>query len=293
METPPAKQSLTLLRIKRKRTEEPLEALLLQTQEDNKRLRKDSLKEGAGSLKVSATSLPTIFRLAETVEEKSLKNITEAQKLKERITRRVQPGSRPRTPETLEERKDRLAQQKQSNVRQARYRVINQNRDQRRSDQPPAVKNAADELLQMYEAVREDNEHAAASRSPSSKAKLFADTDDEEDDDIMCNFIPMVKEYLTLNERVREAEDEYVYDVYYRDDTQQGEIHGANVGSLVWFNDETEYMNDDTDSEPGDYGDEDSNAEDFYQNDYPDEESDEDFEDQYGYELSSDDDNYY
>ncbi|KAI9278881.1 hypothetical protein BDA99DRAFT_429092 [Phascolomyces articulosus] len=173
METPPAKeQPLTLLRIKRKRTEEPLEALF------------------------SATALPTIFRLAETVEEKSLKNITEAQKLKERITRRVQPGSRPRTPETLEERKDRLAQQQQSSTRQARYRVINQNRStagQRSADEPPVVKSAAEELLQMYEAVREDN----AQTTSSNKAKLFADSDDEEDDDIMCNFIPMVKEYLT------------------------------------------------------------------------------------------------
>ncbi|KAI7852237.1 hypothetical protein BDC45DRAFT_513784 [Circinella umbellata] len=297
METPPTKQQpLTLLRIKRKRTEEPLEALLLHTEnEDNKRLRKNSFKN-KDPLKVSATALPTIFRLAETVEEKSLNNITEAQKLKERITKRVQPGSRPHTPETLDERKDRLVKQQQTSTKQARYRVINQNRGgnnktSRHADQPPVVQNAAEELLQMYEAVREDNDNKTT--SSSSKAKLFADTDDEDDDDIMCNFIPMVKEYLTLNERKINEEDDYVYDVYYRDDTQQGEIHGANVGSLVWFNDETEYMNDDSDSELGDYGDEDSNAEDYYQNDYPDEESGEDFEDQYGYDLSSDDDDYY
>ncbi|KAI8143597.1 hypothetical protein BJV82DRAFT_611034 [Fennellomyces sp. T-0311] len=285
METPPSGK-LTLLRIKRKRTEEPLEALLLQTKnEDYKRLRKDSLKKDS-SLKVSATALPTIFRLAETVEENSFKSVAEAQKLKDRITRRVQPGSRPRTPETVEERKDRLVQQKHRTARQARYRVISQNRDQRRGDQPPVVQSAADELLQMYEAVRDD--------ATTSKANLFADSDDEgEKDDIMCNFIPMVKEYLTLNERVMDEEDDYVYDVYYRDDTQGGEIHGVSVGSLVWFDDETQYMNDDSDSEPGDYGDEDSNAEDYYQNDYPDEESDGDFEDQYGYDLSSDDDGYY
>ena len=68
----------------------------------------------------------------------------------------------------------------------------------------------------------------------------------------------------------------------------------------IWFNDETQYMNDESDSEAADFDDEDSNgktydtnemflheliydnviiiAEDFYQNDYPDEESDEDFE---------------
>ena len=130
-----------------------------------------------------------------------MKNITEAQKLKERITKRVQPGSRPRTPETLDERKDRLAKQQQNSTKQARYRVINQNRggnnnnNSQHADRPPVVQNAAEELLQMYEAVREDNDNHT--KSSSSKANIFADTDDEEDDDIMCNFIPMVKEYLT------------------------------------------------------------------------------------------------
>ncbi|KAI7908305.1 uncharacterized protein BX663DRAFT_424704 [Cokeromyces recurvatus] len=78
---------ITILRIKRKRTEEPLDALL------------------------SATALPTLFRLAETVEQKSFSNFDEAKKLKDRISRRIQPGSsRPQTP-TLEDRKDRLVKE--------------------------------------------------------------------------------------------------------------------------------------------------------------------------------------
>ncbi|KAI8340047.1 hypothetical protein BC941DRAFT_239544 [Chlamydoabsidia padenii] len=112
----------------------------------------------------------------------------------------------------------------------------------------------------------------------------------------MCNFIPMVKEYLTLNDKVEEPEeDDYVYDVYYCDKSTDKDtvITGPNVGSLMWFDEETEYMNDDSDSEIGDNEDEDSNAEDFYQNDYPDEEnSDEDYEEQYSYEEYSDVDYY-
>ncbi|EIE76374.1 hypothetical protein RO3G_01078 [Rhizopus delemar RA 99-880] len=78
---------LTILRIKRKRTEEPLDALL------------------------SATALPTVFRLAETVEEASFSNLDEAKKLKDRIARRIQPGtSRPQTPVSREERKEQLMQ---------------------------------------------------------------------------------------------------------------------------------------------------------------------------------------
>ncbi|KAL1935103.1 hypothetical protein VTP01DRAFT_4243 [Rhizomucor pusillus] len=285
---------ITILRIKRKRNEEPLDALLLQDQSnapDEKRLRKEGGNLSTSNLKISATAFPTIFRLAETVEENSFKNLAEAEKLRERIARRAQPLSRPRTPETTEERKDKLMQDTMNKVRQARYRVINQNRARTLDDNTPPVvqsssEKAAQDLFQMYEAVRED-EH-------QKQPKLFPDEDLAEDDDIMCNFIPMVKEYLTLNEKTaEESEDDYVYDVYYRDDSNHNlGISSANIGSLVWFDEETQFMNDDSESEPGDYGDEDSNAEDYYQNDYPDEESDEEFEDQYNYELSSDDEDY-
>ncbi|KAI8393342.1 uncharacterized protein BYT42DRAFT_487800 [Radiomyces spectabilis] len=86
----PAGQQVTILRIKRKRTEEPLEALF------------------------SATTLPTIFRLAETVEEKSFHSPSEAQKLKDRITRRLQAVHRAQVPESLEERKDKTVEKQMS-----------------------------------------------------------------------------------------------------------------------------------------------------------------------------------
>lgn len=102
-------------------------------------------------------------------------------------------------------------------------------------------------------------------------------------------------------EQKQEDEDDYVYDVYYRDDQEPNALNVNNVGSLVWFDDTTEYMDDnDTESEMGDVGDEDSNgkgintpffsfflililhtAEDYYQNDYPDEEDDHDDHDEF------------
>ncbi|KAI8340048.1 hypothetical protein BC941DRAFT_348948 [Chlamydoabsidia padenii] len=75
-----------LLKIKRKRNEEPLDVLL------------------------SAMALPRIFRLAETVEEGSFKNISEAKKLKERIDRRIRPGSRPDTPVNDDSKRDKKTQ---------------------------------------------------------------------------------------------------------------------------------------------------------------------------------------
>lgn len=106
------------------------------------------------------------------------------------------------------------------------------------------------------------------------------DDDTEDPDDIMCNFIPMVKEYLTrkvffstqkdlksdiilvlVQEKETEKEEDYVYDVYYRDDSSfEQAINSKNVGSLVWFDDSSEYLDDDSDSELGDNVDEDSNG---------------------------------
>ncbi|CAO3620548.1 unnamed protein product [Mucor hiemalis] len=278
---------LTILRIKRKRTEEPLDALLVHQNE--KRIKKNTEKLNSSALEISATALPTLFRLAETVEEKSFSNLDEARKLKDRISRRIQPGtSRPQTPVTVEERKDRLVREQKEASSKARYRVIHQNRTKTDPEAPPVVQSssekAAKDLFQMYEAVKDDEK---------SKANLLMDDDIEDPDDIMCNFIPMVKEYLTLQEKEEEKDDDYVYDVYYRDDNNlDKEITNMNVGSLVWFDEQSEYLDDDSDSELGDYVDEDSNAEDYYQNDYPEEEDSDEFEDQHGYQLSSEDEDY-
>jgi hypothetical protein len=56
--------------------------------------------------------VPRLFRLAETVGEQSFKNINEARKLKERISRRIQPGSRPMTPD-VESRKEQRVEKQQ------------------------------------------------------------------------------------------------------------------------------------------------------------------------------------
>ncbi|CEP15004.1 hypothetical protein [Parasitella parasitica] len=282
-------EQLTILRIKRKRTEEPLDALFVH-QENEKRIKKNNESQKS-ELSVSATALPTLFRLAETVEEKSFLNLDEAKKLKDRISRRIQPGtSRPQSPTATENRKDRLIKEQKEASNKARYRVIHQNRSKADESAPPVVQSssekAAKDLFQMFEAVKDED-------TASKKANLFVDDDIEDPDDIMCNFIPMVKEYLTLQEKEEEKEEDYVYDVYYRDDKNiEQSLALTNVGSLVWFDEQSEYLDDDSDSELGDNVDEDSNAEDYYQNDYPEEDDSDEFEDQHDYDLSTDDEDY-
>ncbi|ORX58044.1 hypothetical protein DM01DRAFT_1333725 [Hesseltinella vesiculosa] len=255
----------TLLRIKRKRYEEPLDTLLVQEQLQRQRLDKRIRKNSLGQDQMThAPQIPKVFRFAETVEEKSFANESEALKLRDRINKWSS------TPVTTQSTTD--AQGPTKPVNQTRYRVIHEQRPN--PNMPPVVQSSAEkavkDMFQMFDAVKDE----------SSNAKLLMDEDDEEADDIMCNFIPMVKEYLSLNDSM---DEDYVYDVYYCDVTNNpASFAGANIASLVWFDDQNEeYMNDDSDSELGDFADEDSNAEDFYQNDYPDEVSDEDFEEQF------------
>ncbi|KAI9286697.1 hypothetical protein BC943DRAFT_228785 [Umbelopsis sp. AD052] len=288
---------LTILRIKRKRNEEPLEALLVQQEAErqNNRGQRKIRKNIETNDKVPV--VPRLFRLAETVGEQSFKNINEARKLKERISRRIQPGSRPMTPD-VESRKEQRVEKQQVDARTARYRVIQQNRRKKEEPAgPPQVESAADklsaDLFQLYDAVKEKD----------SNANILLE-DEAEDDLVMCNFISMVKEYLTVEERDEEAkkfsqtpvddDDGYVYDVYYRDDTAvKSAFPSHNIGALIWADEQLELMNDDSDdSDVGDSEDEDSNAEDFYQNDYPEEEDYDDVLDEYASseQLSSDDD---
>lgn len=78
-------------------------------------------------------------------------------------------------------------------------------------------------------------------------------------------------------------DDDYVYDLYYRD-LNGGGVEGASIGALLGYEDLSPPSTP-PDSEPEDEADEDSNDEDFYRNDYPeDEDADEDmvgFEDAY------------
>ncbi|ANB14319.1 Iwr1p [Sugiyamaella lignohabitans] len=68
--------------------------------------------------------------------------------------------------------------------------------------------------------------------------------------------------------------DEYVYDIYYRERyTGDDSLDESKVGIIVLLDSDYEDLagDDDVDSNVGGTDDEDSNAEDFYKNDYPDE----------------------
>ncbi|KAG0230039.1 hypothetical protein BGW41_002627 [Actinomortierella wolfii] len=392
----------TILRIKRKRNEEPLDMLVVQellsssgkkvkTLDDQADNEVNNTLAGAQTLpktvpsadsaSSSATSTaasPAIFRFAATVNEASFKDPAQSIQLRDRITQiqndpsSASPSpssSRPRsrlgvdrpdrrsiiggsggsasggalTPTPSSQARGELAGKMQSEAKMARYRVVQKNRtslimsDSAKSEAssssssrastawkqgPPEVKSAAQaeaeaalNMFNMIDAVKEE---------PRKTKKQLEEEAIESD--IMCNFLPMVKEYLSLTEKqdpnivpeekskenerrkpasrldqlLRETgqesdddddEDEYVYDIYYRDmnadQTQASQYR--SVGSLLWYDDDGEenFIHEE-DSSGDDYEDSDSNAEDYYMNDYPEEED----SDQYAYELSDTDDEY-
>ncbi|KAF9931803.1 hypothetical protein BGZ67_005109 [Mortierella alpina] len=326
--------AFTILRIKRKRNEEPLDTLVVQEQLDKLAGKKQKKTEDEAQREIQNAIAgdialpkppPAVFRLATTVNKASFKDPTQSIQLRDRITSLAEtprPRSRlserhqPEFEERVHERRGELAQAKQKEARSARYRVINKNRSGLSSTEkkPPQVKSsveveaeAALDMFKVYDAVKEDE--------PKTKKQI---ADEALESDIMCNFLPMVREYLTISDKVSDpkislkdqgarssaassvrgdqsdydSEDEYVYDIYYRDvnaDHQQESKH-RGIGSLLWFSDdENNFMNED-DSSDDDYEDSDSNAEDYYQNDYP---EDEQSADEYTHELSDTDDDEY
>ncbi|KAF9306499.1 hypothetical protein BGZ74_005467 [Mortierella antarctica] len=330
--SPPGNDGLTILRIKRKRHEEPLDTLVVQEQFEKlagKKQKKieDEIKQEIDSVLAEKDSKPksspAVFRLATTVNKEIFKDPTQSLQLRDTITHMAEtPQLKSRQAEKrlsevgkrVTESRANLANSLRGDAKTARYRVINQNRSGLTSSKkaPPEVKSSAQveaesalDMFKMYDAVKEED--------PKTKKQLQQET---EENDIMCNFLPMVREYLSISDRTQEpqkesddhssksrpqstfaqeaedSEDEYVYDIYYRDanaDHQQESKH-RGIGSLLWFDDdEGNFMNED-DSSDDDYEDSDSNAEDYYQNDYP---EDELSEDDLAYELSDTEDDEY
>jgi len=83
------------------------------------------------------------------------------------------------------------------------------------------------------------------------------------DDPIMCNFLPMVREYLKMEEK----EEDYVYDIYIGHTSETSTETQGRWANLMWKDEQVYYSGSDTTSE---LSTEDSNAEDYYGNDYPD-----------------------
>ncbi|KAL1919555.1 uncharacterized protein VTP21DRAFT_2248 [Calcarisporiella thermophila] len=301
--------AFALVRIKRKRNEEPLDALYVEQALTQPPREKRAKKERSYSL--GQPENPQLFCLAETVNSEYFNDDKAREELRDRIVKLKEKRAREESESSPpQEEREPITSPSKAPVR---FRVIHNKQKEviTNEDGIPEVltspkKGMAPEkndVFQMYDAVKESN------KKQGVKRHLREQQYDPSPDDIMCNFLPMVREYLTLNESrsstttsssaTAEDDDEYVYDIYYRADPPDLRTAYRNVGALTWEGEDNYFLEDDVDTSDEDYEEEDSNDEGFYTHDYPEEYEDEEEVDDYeqvmrqDYEEESDYDEVY
>ncbi|KAJ3523173.1 hypothetical protein NM688_g8770 [Phlebia brevispora] len=289
--TPASPQpSYTILRIKRKRNEEPLDALVVESRR----------KRSRGSVNV--------FQFFDTVEPSVWEDEKQKHDLESRLTSlaresakkapHAEPPSVPTPAKPAQE-----APRPRSPVEERKYTVVPsepkespRSAKRRRPHAPPKIHSAKDlqkPSFTMYDAV--------PSSTPLASAPPMAVDPEIE------KFLPMLQDYLKINsidtaaaappakkakndEPAEEGkEDDYVWDVFLSRPANAYELTrlANNIGTVTGLPEDEMYASD-SDSEAEDEDDEDSNAEDWYKNDYPDEESSDDSDSSDAFHDSSD-----
>ncbi|MQM17246.1 hypothetical protein Taro_050214 [Colocasia esculenta] len=130
------------------------------------------------------------------------------------------------------------------------------------------------EMCHLYDVVRVDDEEV-------HKEMEEAEESIAEDNAILCNYLPLIREYLpTAADEIESdmvttalSKDGYVYDIYTMENVPNANAEAVAQFPLVQVNDDDDCYVDQLDS---DYETDDSNAENNPLNDYPDEETSED-----------------
>ncbi|KAF8195510.1 hypothetical protein BJ912DRAFT_923745 [Pholiota molesta] len=268
----PATPSYTILRIKRKRNEEPLDALVVES-----RIRRKKSRGGVG-----------VFQYAQTVEDSAWDDATQ-KSIQDEISRLARETAVKVAAEAKGAIPPAAAEVpplpfRESQRKKLRHVDILSSKQMSRSPRlPPKVystkelearKNARD--FKMYDAIRQ------------SETPMAVDESSE-----MDKFLPMLNDYLNLHDEkmrspapssgpkkpasseLKASDNDYVWDVFYHRPATSTEWNAvANVGTVTGlppsFGDGYDSTSDS--EEEFDEADEDSNAEEYYKNDYPEEE---------------------
>ncbi|KZT28825.1 hypothetical protein NEOLEDRAFT_1239333 [Neolentinus lepideus HHB14362 ss-1] len=276
--------SYTILRIKRKRNEEPLDALVVE----------------AKSRRKKSKAAVDLFQFAETVEGDAWADARRQKELQDRISALAQlPVDERPAPAALATAPGQLSRQSSANPR---YTIVQKDVPK---EEPHTQHPTSPPRVIPHKELRNATPSFMLLDAVPSEPNLANITADSE----MENFLPMLKDYLKVNDisladppsapapsvptsastvsmtsltdtslsSDLQEDGDYVWDVFYRRAITQNEWNKiANFGTLIGLppslNDPNES---DSEPEPEDEDDEDSNAEDYYKNDYPDEEDSE------------------
>ncbi|KAJ2305352.1 hypothetical protein IWW55_001976 [Coemansia sp. RSA 2706] len=298
----PNSEDITVLRIKRKRDQEPLEALVIHQQQQQRRRKIPRGLSGRNSTdslaseweKSNNSNNPMLFKFGETISETDFGNTAKRQALQTRLASLAKHKLQDEM-DVEGQQSDKPAADAQQpptlmDGRQSTYRVVGKRELLLDDSVPygraaprnmiPQVVSAAElhkekQRIKMLDAIHADDfETAIYTREsdPYAEVALGAAKDSKvvaANPRTVDELVPIVQDYLSLDGR----RTEYVYDFYYIQKSHAGidpnVLRANNVGSVLWIDDVNEFLGD-SDSDINDE-DEDSNAEDFYRNDYPDE----------------------
>lgn len=269
-------EGITILRVKRKREQEPLEALLIHRQKKRPQyehprhtlLKQQSVEDDSDTDSMMEST--TLFSLGETISEMDFRDAQKRQALQDRLTS-LYNGE-----EMDAAGIGRLSLDEKPKRQQSKFRVMGKREVSMTSPAViPKVLGAEDMekgdrlKIKMYDAVNETeiqpplSPMAVDNTRRRSIQTLPPSTSHEER--MMDELVPMVDHYLSFEQQMA---PEYMYDFYYTSNNNRPT--GDNVGSVMWIDDVDEFLGEESEDSFDDE-DEDSNAEDYYANDYPDE----------------------
>ncbi|KAG9455988.1 hypothetical protein H6P81_000496 [Aristolochia fimbriata] len=269
-----------VVRVKRKLTQTPLDALWLEINERPLKralLDLENLSVSESAVNVDLKTKKVLVHHVETVNSAEATkdalqsfmepNHSEGNDFKKKIEERRLMFKQDNQKQDL--LRSNARQKHEAHARSARFEQIWKSRNRSKEATHDAFIN---EFCSLYDVVRVDVEEEESSSSLHNDVGTTLD----EDDAILCNYLPLIREYLPTAAAEIEADikahsskqDGYVYDLYTVSDTgnDPGEDNLA-MYPLVQVDVEDEYCYD-THSE---FDTDDSNAEDNPINDYPEE----------------------
>lgn len=290
-----------VVRVKRKSTQAPLDALWLEINErplkrpllDFGNLSISSSSADKGELKTKKVLVQHVETVRSSEETKSvlqsfMPNYDNAKEFKMKLEERRRMFKQDKKHDQL-----RLAsrQEHEDLVRSARFEQLWKSRkgDKETGNDP------IHEFCHLYDVVRIDVEEEMSTGRQKHKDSLL------EDETILCNYMPLLREFLPTAASEIESEinakssqqDGYVYDFYtVGDDSNDNNEDSSTVYPLVQVDEDDDYYDGPIQSE---FESDDSNAEDNPRNDYPDEESleEEELESSSSCDQSEDEENMY
>ncbi|KAF8967109.1 hypothetical protein BDZ97DRAFT_566928 [Flammula alnicola] len=279
-------ESYTILRIKRKRNEEPLDALFVES-----RIRRKKSRGGVG-----------VFQYAQTVEDDAWDDATRQKAIQDKISRLAQETAAktelkaavPPVTAAPPSPVSRISKDEPAR----RYTIVDAEEPKAPSRRYPTAPPKVYSTKELEER-RSQRDFKMYDAVPANEQPMVVDEPSE-----MDKFLPMLNDYLKIHDvdvntsdaspalkkpsgsalrtgvpLATSNDDDYVWDVFYHRPATLSEWNEvANVGTVSGlppsFGDGYDSASDS--EEEFDEADEDSNAEEYYKNDYPEEEENSD-----------------